>query len=115
MASQQVNLAEFEQRLRRAGSRVGPQEDALEELAGLVGAEAGEPAARLFSAPPRPMKVAAMRLPQAPLLRVPPGAEEGHKPEEPADEPGMLDEASLRGAFDDLFPARDLKDYSEET
>ena len=38
-----VNLDEFERRLRVAGARVGPQEDPLDELARLVGAEARGP------------------------------------------------------------------------
>src|SRR5438132_6772366 len=113
MTSHQVNLDEFEQRLRMAGSPVGPQEDPLEELARLVGAEVREPAAKLFSAPPA-AKVAPMRLPQAPVLRVPPRVEENETAEEPAAEPGMLDEVSLRGALDDLFPARDVTHHSEE-
>jgi hypothetical protein len=50
-----VNLDEFERRLRVAGARVGPQEDPLDELARLVGAEARGP--RPFdraAAPPAP-------------------------------------------------------------
>src|SRR5229473_2496848 len=92
MTSHQVNLDEFEQRLRMAGSPVGPQEDPLEELARLVGAEAREPASKLFSAPPP-----SMRLPQAPLLRVPPAVgEDNHADEADVAERGMMDEVSLR-------------------
>jgi hypothetical protein len=110
MTSHQVNLDEFEQRLRMAGSPVGPQEDPLEELARLVGAEAREPASKLFSAPPP-----SMRLPQAPLLRVPPAVDQENRADE-ADfaDKGMMDEASLRGALDDVAPTRDHRSLDED-
>ena len=51
----QVNLDEFERRLRAAGSPVGPQEDPLDELARLVGLDAPEPKPRerVFGFAPR--------------------------------------------------------------
>jgi SPOR domain len=65
----QVNLDEFERRLRTAGSPVGPQEDPLDELARLVGLDAGDAkiAQRTFAFP---SKAEAPRLPAVNLLRV---------------------------------------------
>ena len=57
-----VNLDEFERRLRVAGARVGPQEDPLDELARLVGAEARGP---------RPFDRAAPTPAPAPQLHLP--------------------------------------------
>lgn len=79
MAPSQVNLDEFEQRLRMAGSPVAPQEDPLEELARLVGLEADEPRAGAPTPEP-PTRADPPRLPQVHLLQVSERDEEAAPP-----------------------------------
>jgi sporulation related protein len=54
-----------------------------------------------------------MRLPQAPLLRVPPAAER-QSDEADLAEPGIMDEGSLRGALEDIVPSRDRGSHDDE-
>jgi hypothetical protein len=98
LMSPQVNLDEFERRLRAAGSPVGPQEDPLDELARLVGAEGRE------AKPPQRMyeyaaKADAPRLPPVHDLHVDQTTEEGEHPLT-GTEAATMEDASLRGALD---------------
>jgi hypothetical protein len=68
MVPSQVNLDEFERRLRAAGSPVGIQEDPLDELARLVGLDGQE--AKFYRSPGLTPKAEAPRLPLAPLLHI---------------------------------------------
>jgi hypothetical protein len=104
----QVNLDEFERRLRAAGSPVGPQEDPLDELARLVGLDAPEPKPRqtvLGFAP----RAEAPRLPPVHPLHI----------DEPADEapemaPAIMVDAPLRGALDDASRAQDFSSLAQD-
>ena len=87
----QINLDEFERRLRAAGSPIGPQEDPLEELARLVGLDTPEPkpAPKIFGFAPRGE---APRLPPVNPLHVDEAAHAA---------PAIMVDAPLRGALDD--------------
>src|SRR5580698_10324231 len=89
----QVNLDEFERRLRAAGSPVGPQEDPLDELARLVGLDAPEPKPqqKIFGFAPR---AEAPRLPLVHPLRIDETAAAA-----PTTAPASVGEAPLRGAL----------------
>jgi hypothetical protein len=94
----QINLDEFERRLRAAGSPVGPQEDPLEELARLVGLDAPEvkPQQKIFGFAPRGE---APRLPPVNPLHVDEAAHAA---------PATMADASLRGALDDSSLVQDF-------
>jgi SPOR domain len=103
----QVNLDEFERRLRAAGSPVGPQEDPLDELARLVGLDSREsrPPQRVVGFPPR---AEAPRMPLVNPLHVEDveqqiGEDEHLFPESAAP---TIEDASLRGSLDDLAHAQ---------
>ena len=106
MVPPQVNLDEFERRLRAAGSPVGPQEDPLDELARLVGLDVREskPPQRMFGAA---SKAEAPRLPLVHPLHVDEAGNEAGEIDRLASrnsgEAGQqtLDEASLRGSLED--------------
>ncbi|MGA2795228.1 MAG: SPOR domain-containing protein [Roseiarcus sp.] len=110
-AVSQVNLDEFERRLRAAGAPAGAQEDPLDELARLVGLDvnAAKPAGDSTGVAP------AAQAPQAPPARLP-------HIDEPMNEGGGFDRllrinfgdaepkgegASLRGSLDEEAPAQD--------
>jgi SPOR domain len=87
----QINLDEFERRLRAAGSPVGPQEDPLEELARLVGLDTPEPKPqpKILGFAPRGE---APRLPPVNALHVDEGTQTA---------PAIMMDAPLRGALED--------------
>ncbi|MGD0721446.1 MAG: SPOR domain-containing protein [Roseiarcus sp.] len=108
MAPPQVNLDEFEQRLRMVGSPVGPQEDPLEELARLVGLDADE-AGSIARAPEPAPRGEALRLPQVHLLQVDAVDGEGSEAGTAAAAPlGVLVDPPLRRALEDVRPAHDF-------
>ena len=108
----QVNLDEFERRLRAAGASAGAQEDPLDELARLVGLDvsAAKPVGDSASVAPR------AQTPQAPPARLP-------HIDEPMNEGGGFDRllrisfgeaepegegAPLRGSLDEQAPPQDF-------
>jgi SPOR domain len=104
----QVNLDEFERRLRAAGSPVGPQEDPLDELARLVGLDAPEPKPRekvLGFAP----RAEAPRLPPVHPLHIDELANEA-----PETAPATMADAPLRGALDDSARALDFSSLAQD-
>jgi hypothetical protein len=103
----QVNLDEFERRLRAAGSPVGPQEDPLDELARLVGLDSREsrPPQRVVGFPPR---AEAPRMPLVNPLHVEDvarqiGEDDLFSPESVA---STMSDASLRGSLEDIGHAQ---------
>jgi SPOR domain len=110
----QVNLDEFERRLRAAGSPVGPQEDPLDELARLVGLDAREtkPAQKTFAFAP---KAEAPRLPPVHLLRV---DEQSNRTAAIAHLPhagfgGATEAAPLRGTLEDDADIHDRDEHDD--
>ncbi|WP_158817577.1 SPOR domain-containing protein [Methylocapsa sp. S129] len=115
----QVNLDEFERRLRAAGSPVGPQEDPLDELARLVGMDVREskptrskPPQRTFGFAP---KAEAPRLPAVHLLHVDESSHEAsaHDHLSPTEEAPTMEEASLRGSLEDDALVQDFGPQDE--
>jgi hypothetical protein len=104
----QVNLDEFERRLRAAGSPVGPQEDPLDELARLVGLDAPDPKSRqtILGFAPR---AEAPRLPPVHPLHIDEPASEA-----PETAPAIMVDAPLRGALDDSSRAQDFSSLTQD-
>jgi hypothetical protein len=104
----QVNLDEFERRLRAAGSLVGPQEDPLDELARLVGLDAPEskPRQTVLGFAPR---AEAPRLPPVHPLHIDEPANEA-----PETAPAIMVDAPLRGALDDSSRAQDFSSLAQD-
>jgi hypothetical protein len=106
--SPQVNLDEFERRLRAAGSSPSAHEDPLRELARLVGADAAAP--RLFgrtaaAAKVEPPPLADVRLPHISDAE-PSSRFDAHVAEvEHEQEPAALENAPLRGVLEETHPA----------
>src|SRR5471030_1461327 len=104
--SPQVNLDEFERRLRAAGSSPGAHEDPLRELARLVGAEAATP--RVFgrtAAAPKvePPPLAEVRLPHISDAESVNRFDAHEADVAPA--PPALENAPLRGVLEETHPA----------
>jgi hypothetical protein len=103
----QVNLDEFERRLRAAGSPVGPQEDPLDELARLVGLDSREsrPPQRVVGFPPR---AEAPRMPLVNPLRVEDVGQQISEDDlfSPESVASTMTDASLRGSLEDIGHAQ---------
>src|SRR5476649_2877410 len=107
MVPPQVNLDEFERRLRAAGSPVGPQEDPLDELARLVGLDSREsrPPQRVVGFPPR---AEAPRMPLVNPLRVEDVGQQISEDDlfSPESVASTMTDASLRGSLEDIGHAQ---------